>query len=414
MAYEKVVIIGGGFGGLNAAKALKSFKGEVYVIDRMNHHLFQPLLYQVATCALSPGNIAAPIRDILSNQKNAEVIMGEVDRIDCDANIVHLKDGTQFPFTYLIVASGARHSYFGHPEWEKDAIGLKTLNDALTIRDRLLTTFEEAERMDSIQEAQNHLRFVVVGGGPTGVEMAGAIAELTHRTLFNNFRKIKPEKSQIFLIEGEKQILPSYPPDLAEKAKKALEKTGVKVLLNEKVEEINDKGVKTNKQFIETTNVIWAAGNQASPLLKSLNVPLDRQGRAIVNDDLSIPNHPNIFVIGDAAHFEFKGQILPGIAPVAIQEAQYIAKKILKKTTAPFKYFDKGNLATIGRGKAVGVFRNIKFSGFIAWWVWSVVHIFYLISFYNRVLVAVQWLTLYLTWKRPVRLITRPSSEDLR
>jgi NADH dehydrogenase len=414
MAYEKVVIIGGGFGGLNAAKALKSFKGEVYVIDQMNHHLFQPLLYQVATCALSPGNIAAPIRDILSNQKNAQVIMGEVDRIDSDANIVHLKDGAQFPFSYLIVAPGARHSYFGHPEWEKDAIGLKTLNDALTIRDRLLTTFEEAERMDSIQEAQNHLRFVVVGGGPTGVEMAGAIAELTHRTLFNNFRKIKPEKSQIFLIEGEKQILPSYPPDLAEKAKNALEKTGVKVLLNEKVEEINDNGVKTNKQFIETTNVIWAAGNQASPLLKSLNVPLDRQGRVIVNDDLSIPNHPNIFVIGDAAHFEFNGQVLPGIAPVAIQEAQYISKKILKKTTAPFKYFDKGNLATIGRGKAVGVFRNIKFSGFIAWWVWSVVHIFYLISFYNRVLVAVQWLTLYLTWKRPVRLITRPSSEDLR
>lgn len=412
MAYEKVVIIGGGFAGLNAAQGLKGFKGEIVLIDRMNHHLFQPLLYQVATCALSPGNIAYPIREILRNQKHTEVVMGTVERIDLEGSKIILDDGTEFSYSYAIIAPGARHSYFGHPEWEAIAPGLKDLSDALSIRDQILLTYEKAERMDSINEAKKYMRFVIVGGGPTGVEMAGAIAEIAKKTLFKNFRKIKPEQTEIYLIEGLNQLLSSYPPELALRAKQDLEKMGVKVLLNEKVEQIDECGVKTNLRYIETPNVIWAAGNEASPILKSLNVPLDKQGRVIVEPDLSVPGHPNVFVIGDAAHFEYEGKLLPGIAPVAIQEAKYIVKKILKKTDKPFKYFDKGNLATIGRAKAVGELRNIKLTGFTAWWIWSLVHIFYLISFSNRVLVMVQWMFLYLSGQRQVRIISKSASEE--
>ncbi len=412
MAYEKVVIIGGGFGGLNAAKGLKRFKGEVVLIDRMNHHLFQPLLYQVATCALSPGNIAYPIREILRNQTHTEVVMGNVAKIDLTSYKVILDDGTEFPYSYAIIAPGARHSYFGHPEWESKAPGLKDLSDALSIRDQILLTYEKAERMDSIQEAKKYMRFVIVGGGPTGVEMAGAIAEIAKKTLFKNFRKIKPEQSEIYLIEGLNQILPSYPPELALKAKRDLEKMGVTVLLNEKVEAIEECGVKTNLRYIETPNVIWAAGNEASPILKTLNVPLDKQGRVIVEPDLTVPGHPNVFVIGDGAHLEIDGKVLPGIAPVAIQEAKYVVKKILKKTDKPFKYFDKGNLATIGRAKAVGEFRNFKLSGFTAWWIWSLVHIFYLISFSSRILVMIQWIFLYLFGQRHVRIISKSASEE--
>lgn len=412
MAYEKVVIIGGGFGGLNAAKGLKHFKGEVVLIDRMNYHLFQPLLYQVATCALSPGNIAYPIREILRNQTHTEVVMGNVATIDLEGSKIILDDGTAFSYSYAIIAPGARHSYFGHPEWESRAPGLKDLSDALSIRDQILLTYEKAERMDSIIEAKKYMRFVIVGGGPTGVEMAGAIAEIAKKTLLKNFRKIKPEQTEIYLIEGLSQILPSYPPELAIKAKDDLEKMGVKVLLNEKVEEIEDFGVKTNLRFIETPNVIWAAGNEASPILKTMNVPLDRQGRVIVEPDLSVPGHPNVFVIGDSAHLEINGKVLPGIAPVAIQEAKYVVKKILKKTNKPFKYFDKGNLATIGRAKAVGEFRNIKLSGFTAWWIWSVVHVFYLISFSSRILVMIQWIFLYLSSKRQVRIISKSASKE--
>jgi len=412
MAYEKVVIIGGGFGGLNVAKGLKRFHGEVLLIDKMNHHLFQPLLYQVATCALSPGNITYPIREILRHQTHTEVMMGNVEKIDLKGSKVILDDGTEIAFSILVIAPGARHSYFGHPEWETHAPGLKDISDALNIRDRILMTYEKAERMDSIQEAKKYMRFVIVGGGPTGVEMAGAIAEIAKKTLLKNFRKIKPEQTEIYLIEGLNQILPSYPKELAEIAKRDLEKMGVKVLLNERVEEIEPCGVKTNLRYIETPTVIWAAGNEASPILKTLNVPLDKQGRVIVESDLSVPGHPHVFVIGDAAHLEIEGKPLPGIAPVAIQEARYVVKKILKKTDKPFKYFDKGNLATIGRAKAVGEFRNIKLSGFTAWWIWSLVHIFYLISFSSRILVMIQWIFLYLFGQRQVRIISKSASEE--
>lgn len=412
MAYEKVVIIGGGFAGLNAALKLKKFNGDVLIIDRTNHHLFQPLLYQVATCALSPGNIAYPIREIFRNQDNTRVIMGDVVDIDAENKKVVMGNGDLIPFTYLIMAPGASHSYFGHDEWEKLAPGLKTLEDARKIRDQLLVTFERAERLDKLSDIPKYMRFVIVGGGPTGVEMAGAIAEITRKTLFKNFSNIKPEETEIYLVEGEKQLLPSYDLKLAEIAKKDLEKFGVKVYLNEKVELITKEGVQTQKRFIETFNVIWAAGNQASPLLKKLNTPLDRQGRVIVNPDLSIPNHPHIMVLGDAAHFLTDKGPLPGIAPVAIQQGQYAAKKIMGKTDKPFKYNDKGSLATIGKAKAVGYIKNIKVSGFIAWWVWCVIHIFYLISFSNRFLVLTQWIFWYLSGQRQVRLISKPAISE--
>ncbi len=409
MAYEKVVIIGGGFAGLNAALGLKKLEGEVLIIDKTNHHLFQPLLYQVATCALSPANIAYPIREIFRNYPNTKVIMGDVVDFDLVQHQVIMGNDDKFPFTKLIIATGTSHSYFGHEEWEKLAPGLKTLQDARQIREQLLVTFEKAERLDDQADLHKYLRVVIVGGGPTGVEMAGAIAEITRKTLSKNFRRFNPDQTEVILIEGEKQLLPSFDPKLAEIAKKDLEKFGVKVYLNELVEEISEQGVRTKNRFLETFNVVWAAGNQASPLLKKLHVPLDRAGRVIVNPDLTIPGHPDVFVLGDAAHFASKEGPLPGIAPVAIQQGQYIAKKILGKIQKPFVYNDKGTLATIGKAKAVGEIKGFKVSGFIAWWVWCVVHIFYLISFSNRLLVLTQWVFWYLSGKRQVRLISKPA-----
>lgn len=410
---KKVIIIGGGFGGINAAKALKHADVQIILIDRTNHHLFQPLLYQVATAALSSGTIASPIREILKDQANVTVIMAQVEKIDKERGCVITDQNKEYTYDYLIVAPGTRHSYFGHDKWEAYAPGLKTVVDAVRIREHLLLAFEKAEKCDDPTQAAAYLDFAIIGAGPTGVEMAGSIAEFAHRTLFKNFRRIHPEKSKIYLIEGANQVLPSYPPDLAARAQKDLEKLGVDVMLNTIVTDITPEGIYIKDRFLPVRNIVWAAGNQAPAFLASLHVPLDRQGRVIVKPDLSIPDYPNIFVIGDAAYcLNSQGQPLPGIAPVAIQQGRYVAKLIKNKVAPdarkPFAYFDKGTIATIGRGKAVGMIRKFKFSGFFAWLVWSFVHVFYLVSFRYRVLVMIQWLFLYISNRRQVRIISHP------
>jgi len=417
MAKPKVIIIGGGFGGLRAAKKLKKADMDVLLIDKMNHHLFQPLLYQVATAALSPADIASPIREELRKQQNTEVIMGEVIDIDPDQKTVKLKNEDVFPFDYLIVATGARHSYFGHDEWEQFAPGIKTLADAIRIREEVLIAFEKAERCDDREEAQKHMRFLIIGGGPTGVELAGAIAEIARKTMFKNFRKIHPEQAEVILIEGAPHILNAYPDRLAWKGRKELESLGVNIWTNTHVTGVEKNGIWIGKTFIESSNVIWAAGNAVSPMLKSLKSETDRAGRVLVDNDLSVPKHPNVFVIGDSAHFVAKnGKMLPGLATVAIQEGSYVGKlirdQVPKEKRKPFKYFDKGTMATIGRSKAIVHLHKLKFTGFFAWLTWCFVHIFYLIGFRNRFSVFMQWFWLYFFGKRNARLIVRRVYED--
>lgn len=408
---KKVVIIGGGFGGLNAAKALEFADVEVTLLDRMNHHLFQPLLYQVATAALSADNIASPIRDILRRQKNVQVFLEDVVRVDKGAKRVITADEKEFPYDYLIIATGARHDYFGHGEWEKDAPGLKTLSDALTLRENILVAFERAEVAKSDEERAQNMRFVIIGGGPTGVEMAGAIREIAVDGMKNNFRHIKPEMAEIVLVEGLGQILPTFPKKLSEAAKKSLEEMGVKVMTNTRVTNVTSEGVQVGDQFLQAKTVVWAAGNQASPLLKTMDTPLDRQGRAIVEEDLSLPNYPEIFVIGDAACTKGRGgSTLPGTAPVAIQQGRFVGELIRTGKRKPFRYIDKGTMATIGHAKAVAVVWGMNISGFIAWVMWGVIHIFYLIGFHNRSFVMLHWFYLYIIGKRKVRLITRRRS----
>jgi NADH dehydrogenase len=408
----KVIIIGGGFGGLNVAKALKKANVDILLLDCANHHVFQPLLYQVATAALSVGNIASPIREVLRGQPNVEVLMAKVERIDKVEQKVYTSYRESFAYDFLVVAPGTRHSYFGHDQWEAFAPGLKTIADALRIREQILTAFEKAERCENPQEVEKYLTFAIIGGGPTGVEMAGSIAEFAHKTLFKNFRHINPAKSKIYLIEGTQQVLPNFPAHLAEEADRNLKALGVDVLLNTFVTNITAEGVYMGDKFIATPNIIWAAGNQASALLKTLDTALDKQGRVIVNPDLTIPDHPTIFVIGDAAScLDAQGQPLPGIAPVAIQQARYVAK-IIYKNVPPhkrkrFAYFDKGTIATIGRGKAVAMIRKLQFSGFIAWLIWCFVHIFYLVSFRHRLLIMIQWIFLYTLGRRQDRVIIR-------
>lgn len=418
MPFTKVVIIGGGFGGLNTAKALKKAKMDVLILDKTNHHLFQPLLYQVATAALSPGEIAIPIREILRHQENTTAIMGDVVSVDKEGKTVTLGNGDVIPFDYLVIATGARHSYFGNDAWETFAPGLKTIQDALKIREQVLISFEKAERLDRISEREKYLNFVVIGGGPTGVEMAGAIAEIAHKTMFRNFRRIKPEKSKIYLIEGLPNILNAYPESLGKRAQKDLEKMGVQVMCNKMVTSIDKDGVQIGDLYIPSQNVVWAAGNAASPLLKTLDTPLDRAGRAIVEADLSLPEHENIFVIGDAAHAKGKDdKPLPGIATTAIQQAAYVGKLIRKMTPKeerkPFKYFDKGAMATIGTKKAVAVMGKFKMTGFIAWLAWCFIHIVYLIGFRNRFGVMVEWFYCFMTGQRGVRLIYRSIEQGL-
>lgn len=414
MANKKVLILGGGFAGINAAKALGDSKLDVWIIDKTNHHLFQPLLYQVASASLSPGDIAVPIREILSPYENITVIMAEVVQIDKEQHQVILRNGDRISYESLIVALGARHSYFGNDQWEKFAPGLKTVSDALKLRERILISFEKAERCDSISEAKRYLNFVIIGGGPTGVEMAGAIAEIAYQTMLKNFRRIDTTKTKIYLIEGSPHVLPVYPEKLSLKAESYLEHFGVHVITGKRVIGVTADGVSVEGGLlIPSENILWAAGNQASSVLKTLDVPLDKQGRVIVEPDLCIPGHSELFVVGDAACApDKKGKPLPALAPVAVQQGRYVAqilrKKVPKKDRAPFVYFDKGTMATIGKTKAIGTFGKLQFSGFIAWLAWCFIHIFYLIGFRNRLAVTVQWLFSYFSSQRGARLINRP------
>jgi NADH dehydrogenase len=402
---KRVVIIGGGFGGLYAAKALKKAPVRITLADRRNYHLFQPLLYQVATAALNPSDIAAPIRAVLRKQKNVSVIMGEATSIDLDRKIVQLADG-ELAYDILIIATGATHSYFGHPEWEANAPGLKTIEDALEIRRRVLRAFEAAERETDPVRQQAWLTFVIVGGGPTGVELAGALSEIARQTMIRDFRRINPSSARVILIEGVNRVLPPYPPVLSEKAAAQLRGLGVEVMTNAIVTSISDHEVRIGETIIPTRTVLWAAGVQASPLARSLGVPLDRAGRVIVEPDLSVLRHPEAFVIGDLAAVPN----VPGVAPAAIQEgthtARNIARMIASQPTVPFRYHDKGSLATIGRAAGVADFGRIKLSGFLAWSAWLAVHIFFLIGFRNRILVILQWAWAYVTFQRGARLIT--------
>lgn len=410
-ARPKVVIIGGGFGGLTVAKQLKDAPADITLIDKTNHHLFQPLLYQVATAALSPGDIASPLRSILKNQKNTTVLKAEVVDISADNNFIELDSGEHVSFDYLVVAAGARHSYFGNDAWERDAPGLKTVSDALFIRERMLETFEEAELHGENKDIEKYLTFVIVGGGPTGVELAGAIAEMANCNMHSDFRRIDTSKTKVILVEASPTVLGMYPDPLPKKAIQDLTELGVEVLTETRVMEVTDEGVATENRFIESKNVIWAAGNTASPLIKTLPVSTDRGGRALVEQDCSVPDHSNIFVIGDAAAFQHGTERpLPGVALVALQQAEYVAGLIKKhvpfEKRKPFVYKDLGSMATIGRARAIAMVGNMKFSGFVAWLLWSLVHIVKIISFRNRYKVMAEWFWFYITYRNGIRLIT--------
>lgn len=412
MKRKKLVIIGGGFAGINVCKGLKRSNLDITIIDKKNHHLFQPLLYQAATATLSPRDISVSLREIFARQKNTTVLMGEVIHIDKEKKLITLENNDTLSFDYLVVAIGATHSYFGNDHFEKYAPGLKTLKDALHIRNRLLTSFEKAEREKNASQRQKYLNFVIIGAGPTGVEFAGTIAELLKTTFKRNFRHIDPRKAHIYLIEGADRPLPPFPQKLSAYTKKTLEKMGVKVLTKTFVTDVDEHGVMMHDKFIESANIIWAAGNSVSSMLSSLETERDRSGRVIVNADLSIPSEKNIFVLGDAASYTTKkGKTLPAVATVAIQQGKYIAnllksevrKDRLKRPA--FKYFDKGSLATIGTAKAVGTAFGFNFKGIIAWAVWGVVHVAYLIGFRNRLSVMFEWALHHLTGARAARII---------
>ena len=406
-----VLVLGGGFAGIYAAKALRNAPVRVTVVDRRNHHLFQPMLYQVATAGLNPSDIASPIRSILSGSDDTEVLLAEATAVDVERREVRLADGTILTYDYLIVGTGARHSYFGHDEWEPLAPGLKSLEDALEIRRRVLLAFERAERESDPVRRHAYLTFVIVGGGPTGVEMAGAVAEIRRYALRRDFRHIDPREATVMLLEGGPRLLPSYPESLSDEAKQELRRLGVEVRTETLVTDIRPGSVWAAGWTIPTQTVVWAAGNTASPLLKSLGTPLDRMGRAIVEPDCTIPGHPEVFVLGDAAHLaQPGGGTLPGVSPVAIQMGEYAARTIEGDLAArprrAFSYWDKGQLAVIGRGRAVADIWKLHFGGFFAWLVWIFVHVFFLIGFRNRVLVLLQWAWSYVTYRRGARLIT--------
>jgi NADH dehydrogenase len=413
--HPRVVVVGAGFGGLEAARNLAKLPVRITLIDRRNHHIFQPLLYQVATAGISPGEIAAPIRWILRNRKNVEVILDEVVGFDLARKVVQLPD-IEIPFDYLVVASGAQHSYFGHDEWEPFAPGLKTIEDALEIRRRVLLAFELAEKQAVSGAPQPMLTFAIVGGGPTGVELAGTLAEIANKVLQNEFRSIDPKHTRILLLEGGSRILPTYAPDLSRSAVRQLEHLGVEVRAPAMVTRIEPGAVWIGAERIPAAVILWAAGVAASPLGKKLGAPTDRAGRVMVNPDLSVANQPNVFVIGDLATLkDGQGNPLPGVAPVALQQGRYVAKVIgddlRNKPRKNFDYFDKGNLATIGRAAAVAQFRKLHISGYFAWLAWLFIHIFFLIGFRNRIIVLIQWAWSYLTYERGARLIT--GSTDL-
>ena len=403
------MIVGAGFGGLYAARALRRAPVDVTVIDRRNHHLFQPLLYQVATAALNPSDIAAPIRKILRRQKNTTVLLADSTQVDVERKKVGLTDG-EVGYDYLILATGATDSYFGHEDWAPCAPGLKSIEDALEIRRRVLVAYEAAERTEDPERRSTWLQFVIVGAGPTGVELAGALAEISRRALARDFRNIDPTQARILLLEGLDRVLPTFPPQLSEKARRQLERLGVEVRVQKKVTGVDEEGVSLDDERIEAKTVLWTAGVAASPIAQSLGVPLDRAGRVQVMPDLTIPGRSDVFVIGDLAAFEQDGQLVPGVAPAAIQEARHAAGNITRavkgKLYVPFRYRDKGMLAVIGRSAAVANLRHLKLSGFIAWLTWVIVHLYLLIGFRNRIIVMFEWAWAYFTYERGARLIT--------
>ncbi len=412
-APTRVVIVGAGFAGLYAAKGFADAPVQLTVVDRQNHHLFQPMLYQVATAALAPNDIASPIRSILSAQRNAQVVLGDVTTVDPAGRAIVLTDGSRIDYDYLILATGTRHSYFGKDDWESLAPGLKSLEDAEEIRRRVLLSFERAERETDPVKRHAHLTFVVVGGGPTGVEVAGALAEIRRYALRKDFRRIDPREATVMLLEGGKRILPSYPPKLSERAKGELRRLGVDVREEAQVTDLRPGLVSAAGWTIPTRTVVWAAGNVASPLNRSLGTPLDGAGRAIVEPDCTIPGHPELFVVGDAAAFPDKRfGTVPGICPAAIQMGQYVARSIagdlVGRARRPFEYWDKGQLAVIGRGHAVADIWKLRFGGFPAWLIWIFVHILFLIGFRNRIMVMLEWGWAYFTYHRGARLITWP------
>ena len=414
-----VVIVGGGFGGLEAAKKLACKNVRVTVIDRTNYHLFQPLLYQVATAALSPADIAAPIRAILSKCKNLEVILAELHSVDVDTKKVKMADGAELDYDFLILATGARHSYFGHDDWEKLAPGLKSLEDAIEVRRRLLMAFEYAERITDEAARKAAMTFVIIGGGPTGVEMAGAIAEIARHTLAKDFRHIDPSQARVILIEGEPRLLAAFPEDLSASALKQLVDLGVEVRTHARATNLTEAGLQVGDEFIPCRVKIWAAGNNASFVGKTLGAPVDRVGRVLVNDDLTIPGHPEVQVIGDLANFSHQtGQPLPGVSPVAMQQGRHAARNILAmingRKPQRFRYWDKGSMATIGRNKAVADLNLVHLSGLPAWLVWLFVHIIFLVGFRNRLAVLFQWAWAYFTFNKGARLITRNFQSETR
>ena len=416
---HRVVIIGGGFGGLNAAKALKNAPVKVTLIDKRNLHLFQPLLYQVATGGLSPADIASPIRAILRKNKNTRTIMAEVNDIDIESQRVFMDDDRVIDYDSLIVAAGSRHYYFGHDEWSRHAPGLKTIEEALEIRRRILSAFEKAELAEDDSTRRQLLTFIIVGGGPTGVELAGTVGEITRYTIGREYSSFDPKTARIILVEGQNRILPAFDQMLSAKATVSLEELGVEVLSSTMVTSIDRTSitiVMNNKEDrIKTDTVLWAAGVKASSLgkkiVKNILSCLDSSERVIVDSQLALPGHANVFVIGDLANYSHQtGQPLPGLAPVAMQQGKYVAKlikaRLLNKTVRPFRYVDKGNLATIGRSRAVGQIGKLKVSGLFAWLIWLFVHLMYLVGFENRLLVFIQWAWNYFTWNRSARIIT--------
>jgi NADH:ubiquinone reductase (H+-translocating) len=406
----KVVIIGGGFGGMYAARILTNQPVDVTLVDLTNHHLFQPLLYQVATAMLSPADIAQPIRAILRDAKNIRVVMGRVEKIDTAAKIV-CTHGSQYPYHYLILAAGARHSYFGNDHWEAFAPGLKNLSDALELRRRILNSFEIAETTTDPEIQRAAMTFVVIGAGPTGVEMAGSISELAKRTIVHDFRNIQTQHARIVLLDAAPKVLPTFDESLCASALKQLEKLDIEVKVGTKVLGVTSEGVQLEGEFIRARTVVWAAGNAASPLAKQLG-ETDRQGRIIVNEDLSIPAHPEIFAIGDVANFSHQGgKPLPGIAPFAMQTGEHAARNIIARAlgspTKPFKYWDKGSMATIGRNKAIADLKVIKLSGFLAWLSWLLIHLLFIVELRNRILIFFQWAWSYITYTHGARLSYR-------
>ncbi len=409
LVHPHVVIVGGGFAGLWAARALSGAPVRITLVDRENHHLFQPLLYQVATAGLSSPDIAAPLRHILRKQPNVEVRLGEVTDIDIRARRVWLGTDDSLDFHYLLLATGATHAYFGHEEWAQHAPGLKTLDDALRLRRKLLLAFERAEAEVDPQRRAAWLSFAIVGGGPTGVELAGTLAEIARHTLKNEFRNIDPSQARIRLIEAGPRILSSFPEDLSNAAQRQLERLGVEVSTGSAVTDINAGGYRIGDEFVASHTIVWAAGVAASPLARSLGVPLDRAGRVRVCADLSVPDQPGIFVAGDLAAVEHQGSPVPGVAPAAKQMGRHVAAmikaRIASQPSAPFRYRDYGNLATIGRMAAIVHFGRLKLSGVLAWWFWLAAHVFFLIGFRNRLIVLLNWAWAYWSYQRGARII---------